>query len=120
MLGDTNFIFAMWEDELEETSSYSTTSFTSKEDNESSASGQCHGSPSYIVPQGILCSIEVHPNLISCCKDDQFDLGYARYVAWMNMGFMKKLKGIPMWNFWMLEHVGIISSNVYLSLIMAL
>ena len=33
---------------------------------------------------------------------------------------MKKLKGILMWNFWMLEHVGIISSNAYSGFLMAL
>ena len=36
MSRDVDFIFAMSENELEETSSYSTTSFTSKWDNESS------------------------------------------------------------------------------------
>ena len=38
MLGDANFIFAILEDKLVETSSYSITSFTSEEDNEYSAS----------------------------------------------------------------------------------
>ena len=33
---------------------------------------------------------------------------------------IKKLKGILMWNFWMLEHVGIISSNAYSCFLMAL
>ena len=37
---DANFIFAILEDKLVETSSYSITSFTSEEDNESSASKQ--------------------------------------------------------------------------------
>ena len=26
-----------------------------------------------------------HPNVISCCKDDLFYVGYARLVAWMSM-----------------------------------
>ena len=26
-----------------------------------------------------------HPNIISCCKDDLFDYGCARHVAWMSM-----------------------------------
>ena len=34
--------------------------------------------------------------------------------------YMKKLKGILMWNFWMLKHVGIISSNAYSGFLMAL
>ena len=34
--------------------------------------------------------------------------------------YIKKLKGILMWNFLMLEHVGIISSNAYLGFLMAL
>ena len=41
----------------------------------------------------------------------------------VNMGVkacMNKLKGILMWNFWMLEHVGIISSNAYSGFLMAL
>ena len=40
MSRDANFIFAILEDKLVETSSYSITSFTSEEDNESSASKQ--------------------------------------------------------------------------------
>ena len=32
--------------------------------------------------------------------------------------YVKKLKGILMWNFWMLEHVGIISSYSYSSFLM--
>ena len=38
MLRDVDFIFVMSKDELEETSSHSTTSFTYEEDNESSTS----------------------------------------------------------------------------------
>ena len=34
--------------------------------------------------------------------------------------YIKKLKGILMWNFWILEHVGIISSNAYSSFLIAL
>ena len=34
--------------------------------------------------------------------------------------YMKKLKGILMWNFWMLEHVGIISGGAYADFILAL
>ena len=34
--------------------------------------------------------------------------------------YIKKLKGILMWNIWMLEHVGIISTNVYSGFLMAL
>ena len=34
--------------------------------------------------------------------------------------YIKKLKGILMWNFWMLEHVEIISSNAYSGFLMAL
>ena len=34
--------------------------------------------------------------------------------------YVKKLKGILMWNFWILEEVGIISSSVYLGFLMDL
>ena len=34
--------------------------------------------------------------------------------------YVKKLKGILNWIFWMLEHVGIISSSAYSSFLMAL
>ena len=34
--------------------------------------------------------------------------------------YIKKLKGILMWNFWILEHVGIISSNAYSGFLMVL
>ena len=34
--------------------------------------------------------------------------------------YIKKLKGILMWKFWMLQHVGIISSNAYSCFLMAL
>ena len=34
--------------------------------------------------------------------------------------YMKKLKGNTMWNSWVLEHVGVISSNPYLGFLMAL
>ena len=34
--------------------------------------------------------------------------------------YVKKLKGIPMWTFWILERAGIISSRAYLGLLMAL
>ena len=34
--------------------------------------------------------------------------------------YVKKLKEILIWNFWMLEHVGIVSSNANLGFLMAL
>ena len=34
--------------------------------------------------------------------------------------YIKNLKGILMWNFWMLEHLGIISSNAYSGFLVAL
>ena len=34
--------------------------------------------------------------------------------------YMKKFNSILMWNFWMLEYVGIISSNAYSGFLMAL
>ena len=32
-----------------------------------------------------MCHLLAHPNVISCCKDDLFDVGCARHVAWMSM-----------------------------------
>ena len=46
-----------------------------------------YGTPSGHVP----CSrsdeyhLPTHPNVISCCKDDAFDVGCARHVARMSM-----------------------------------